>query len=125
MPRWEGWRGGCWTGGVLLPVPQAPAWLKDPGLLPAEGGLDLYWAFCLSPAGEVPGAWHSQPGLCQLLLRNDRDVCCELGGPGPGTAPSQSCQELTRLHSGQVSAVLLWSSAARPILPASLLLRGA
>lgn len=57
--------GAAGRGGVLLPLPKTPAWLKGPGLLPARGGLDLYRGFCLSPAGE--SSWEPGSGVTGLF----------------------------------------------------------
>lgn len=128
MLPWKGCNGGCRTGAVSLPVPSAPARLRDPGLLPAEGSLDLYGGFCLSSAVES-----SQEPLAQesqgwefavswrvlalalphsLSLQNTSMPLPEL----PGAVWAAAGADLSS------SAM---ASAARPILAAGWLPRGA
>lgn len=138
MPPWKGQNGGCWMGGCLAPCPRSPSLAEGPWAASCRGRFGFVQGLLPQPcSGEVPGAWHNQPRLCQPPAQESQGWEFAVSwGSWPWHChipclskihqlPSQSSQELTRLQLGRVSAVLPWSSAARPILAAGLLLRGA
>lgn len=66
MPPWKGQNGGCWTGGCLAPCPQSPSLAEGPWAASCRGRFGFVQGLLPQPcSGEVPGAWHNQPRLCQ------------------------------------------------------------
>lgn len=83
MPLWKGWDGGAGREGSC---PLSPSLAEGPWAVSCTGKFGLVRGFASALLWRGPGSLAQHPGSASPWLRNLRAVCCELGGPGPGTA---------------------------------------
>lgn len=59
--------GAAGRGGCLAPCPRSPSLAEGPWAASCRGRFGFVQGLLPQPcSGEVPGAWHNQPRLCQL-----------------------------------------------------------